>query len=96
MKGLFAKVGTTCAALVALLGINLNSANAAIPSIHTNVHDPHITIANEITEQTPLFLYHANQITEVDNDLLTWHYSHQSHNSHYSHSSHYSHYSSRY
>jgi hypothetical protein len=95
MKDLFAKISALCVMLAALLGINLNNANAVIPPIHTNIHDSQAIIVNEITEQTPLFLYHANQLSDSENNLLTGHYSHYSHESHYSHGSHYSHYSSR-
>ena len=95
MKGLFVKIGTTFGALVAVLGISIHNAGATIPSTHANIPDPQTITTGEITESTPLFLYHANQLVETDNDLLTWHYSHESHSSHYSHESHRSHYSSR-
>ncbi|MFC1837241.1 hypothetical protein ACFLYW_00990 [Thermodesulfobacteriota bacterium] len=52
---------------------------------------------NKVTETTPLYLIHADDLAS-QNKMLSWHYSHSSHESHWSHSSHsshYSHYSSR-
>jgi len=95
MKNFFVKIGVTFVSLIALLGVNINTSSATVSPTNTNASELKTTIVNEVTESTPLFLYHANLLDETNNDLLAWHYSHQSHESHYSHQSHYSHYSSR-
>ncbi len=86
--------------LASLLGFNINNANTAILPAQTNMQNSKMTTIDKITEQTPLFLYHANKVSFSKNNKLIAYddddYSHYSHSSHVSHSSHYSHYSSSY
>lgn len=92
MKRLVAKLTLSVFGFLALFGVFAQDAKAALIG--------HIKIPKieNVTESTPLYLMHANDLFAEDGDLLTWHYSHQSHASHASHASHqshYSHYSSR-
>ncbi len=92
MKSLFSKLGTFFAALAAIIGINFNGTNVTALSNSMNRNNHQIIAESEVTEQTPLYLYHSNQLLE-NSYLRSWHYSHYSHRSHYSHYSHRSHYS---
>jgi len=89
MKRFFAKFTLSVFGFFALIGTFAQDAKAALIG-----YDKAPKIQN-VTESTPLYLMHANDLFSEDGDLLTWHYSHQSHSSHYSHQSHHSHYSSR-
>ena len=87
MKRFVAKFTLSVFSFLALLGTFAQDAKATLIG---HVETPKI---ENVTESTPLYLIHANDLFSEDGDLLTWHYSHQSHRSHYSHQSHQSHYS---
>ena len=94
MKKLISKINSVILGALAVFGIS-TSGYAAINQFiddSTSKNDSKIII-NDINEQSPLYLYHADQIIYDEGQLLTWHYSHSSHQSHVSHQSHYSHYS---
>ena len=94
MKKLIGKINSVILGTLAVLGISTSGHAAINQSIDdsTSQNDSKIII-NDINEQSPLYLYHADQIIYDEGELLTWHYSHQSHGSHQSHVSHQSHYS---
>ena len=97
MKKIIKKIGTIALGGLALVGLNING--HAVVNPEQKDSSAKNSIIKEITEQTPLFLYHADELIYDDGELLSWHYSHQSHSSHsshVSHQSHQSHYSSRY
>ena len=97
MKSILKKIGTITVGGLALVGLSVNGNAAVNPEQRGN--SAKNEIINDVTEQTPLFLYHADELIYDDGELLSWHYSHRSHSSHSSHSSHQSHqshYSSRY
>jgi len=79
------KITVWTGGLAALLGFSSSNSLANVA--------PEQGIKN-VTEETPLYLIHAQDLAS-QNNLLAWHYSHSSHESHWSHSSHHSHYSSR-
>ena len=94
MNKIIKKIGMIAIGGLALVGINLNS-QAAVNTEFQNESSKN-GILNDVNEQTPLFLYHADELIYDNGELLSWHYSHRSHSSHSSHQSHQSHYSSRY
>ncbi len=98
MKKLFGKIWIAASSIVAFLGITAANAPANIQNNDLTAPSKELMLS-KIQEQTPFYLYHANQIVVDGDEMIAWHTSHASHSSHYSHSSHsshYSHYSSRY
>lgn len=98
MKKIFGKICIVASSIVAFLGITATNAPANIQYDDSIIPSKGF-ILTEIQEQTPFYLYHADQIVIDGDQMIAWHTSHASHSSHYSHSSHqshYSHYSSRY
>ena len=89
MKKWFRKISIVCSGLGILIGGNIDNVDAK-PIQVDETPSPEI---KNITEQTPLYLSQAEEITMQDGKIIAWHYSHQSHQSHYSHVSHRSHYS---
>jgi len=73
--------------LITALGLSVGQVQALPVSNHA-------LRISEVQEQSPLYLEHATQLVDK-NQQLAWHTSHSSHASHASHASHYSHYSSR-
>lgn len=98
MKKIFGKIWIAASSIAAFLGITAANAPANIQH-GDSIDSSKKLILTEIQEQTPFYLYHANQIVIDGDEMIAWHTSHVSHSSHYSHSSHqshYSHYSSKY
>jgi hypothetical protein len=89
MKKLLKKIVVFTAGLLATIGFTVSN----LPANTTQIS--HAKSFQNITKSTPLYLEHANKLF-LDENELSWHYSHSSHSSHVSHQSHYSHYSSRY
>ena len=88
MKRVIARIAIFISGIGAIFGFGIGNVNANLPPKTIDT-----TYTQNITEQTPLYLFHAEEITLQDNNLIAWHYSHASHASH---ASHYSHYSSYY
>jgi hypothetical protein len=89
MKKLLKKIVVFTGGLLVTIGFTVSN----LPANTTQIS--HTKSFQNITKSTPLFLEHANKLF-LDENELSWHYSHSSHSSHVSHQSHYSHYSSRY
>jgi hypothetical protein len=81
------KIASALAGLIAIVGINVGSVQAATPQLPS--------------DKTPLVLEHGSVFhspdggTDSTRGVLSDHESHYSHSSHASHESHYSHYSGR-
>jgi len=86
MKKLLKKLWIISVGLLVGAGVISSDADANYTPQEQN-HKKQIV---SITEETPLYLYHADQLIYDDNTLISWHYSHSSHSSHTSHTSHYS------
>lgn len=99
MKKFFGKIWIATSSIVAILGITSTNAPANIQNSDSVESSSIKIVLSEVQEQSPFYLYHANQLAIDGGEMIAWHTSHASHQSHYSHSSHqshYSHYSSSY
>ena len=87
MKSFLSKLLVPLTGMLALLGVSSGDVKARVDTE---------TYLSKVTEQTPLYLAHAQDLTQAQGELAGHysHYSHGSHQSHYSHQSHQSHYSS--
>lgn len=95
MRNIFSKAVVFFTGILVSLGISISGTDANVLTDIDKESTPKDKVfVNEVTEQTPLYLNHADQIFYQDGDLLAQHYSHYSHSSHHSHHSHHSHYSS--
>lgn len=91
MKRFLIKIGALTIGALSTFGLISPEVGANVKGLNKNL-DTRITKSNiNVQEQTPLYLYHAEELMYDNGELITWHYSHSSHSSHTSHTSHTSH-----
>ncbi len=91
MRKIFNKSVVVIVGFLSLIGISVGNSD-----VFAFTNSSICTEYDNMTETTPLYLFHGSDLVAKNDSALQAHYSHSSHQSHSSHYSHRSHYSSRY